>query len=309
VRANAPGINGELLLDVPAGWTVKIKNPEFSLVNKGDEITLSATISPSTAAANGKLSASLKVNGTTYTKSIRRIEYDHIPYQFILSDAQAGLVNTSIKKAGTRIGYIPGAGDDIPACLKQIGYSVTELTDEMLSSGNLSGYSAIITGVRAYNTNKRLQIHYDKLMEYVKNGGNLVVQYNTNNQLGWVGEKIGPYPFTISRDRVTDEKAAVLFLKTEHPALTFPNKITPEDFNGWIQERGIYFAKGPFDKYETILSMNDPGEKATEGSLLIGKYGKGNFVYTGLVFFRELPAGVPGAYALLVNLLSLPQNK
>jgi hypothetical protein len=186
---------------------------------------------------------------------------------------------------------------------------VTVLTDELLSNENLSKYNAIVSGVRAYNTNDRLQVHYARLMDYVKNGGNLVVQYNTNNRIGPVLAKIGPYPFTISRDRVTNEKAAVNFSNAKHSALNFPNVITPKDFDGWIQERGIYFATEIDKQYETVFTMNDPQEKPSDGSLIIGKYGKGNFVYTGLVFFRELPAGVPGAYRLFVNLLSLPENK
>jgi hypothetical protein len=214
-----------------------------------------------------------------------------------------------LKKTGTNIGYIPGAGDDVPAALKQIGYNVTILTDELLSNGNLSQFNAIVSGVRAYNTNDRLQVHYTKLMEYVKNGGNLIVQYNTNNRIGPVKANIGPFPFTISRDRVTDEKATVVFSNEKHSALNFPNQITQKDFDGWIQERGIYFATEIDKQYETIFSMKDPNEKASDGSLIIGKYGKGNFVYTGLVFFRELPAGIPGAYRLFVNLLSLPENK
>ncbi|MBK5284232.1 MAG: LmbE family protein, partial [Bacteroidia bacterium] len=147
-----------------------------------------------------------------------------------------------------------------------------------------------------------------KLMDYVKTGGNLVVQYNTNSRFGPVPSKIGPYPFTISRDRVTDETAEVRMINITHPALNFPNKITINDFDGWIQERGIYFAGERDSVYQTVLSMNDAGEKPLDGSLIIAKYGKGNFVYTGLVFFRELPAGIPGAYRLFVNLLSLPRN-
>jgi len=267
------------------------------------------SVSADKNAKDGKFQAAININGTTYNKSIKRIEYDHIPYQFILSDAEAGLVNIDLKKAGTNIGYIPGAGDDVPAALKQVGYNVTVLTDELLSNDNLSKYNAIVSGVRAYNTNDRLQVHYNKLMEYVNNGGNLIVQYNTNSRIGPVKANIGPYPFTISRDRVTNEKAEVKFNNEKHPALTFPNQITQKDFDGWIQERGIYFATEIDKQYETILTMNDAGENASDGSLIIAKHGKGNFVYTGLVFFRELPAGVPGAYRLFVNLLSLPQNK
>ncbi len=309
VKANAANTNGKLELKSSAGWNISIKNPEFKLTNKGDEAIIEATIVADKNANNGQLQAFLLINNTTYHKSIKRIEYDHIPYQFILSDAEAGLVNIDLKKTGTTIGYIPGAGDDVPACLKQIGYNVTILTDELLVNDNLSKYNAIVSGVRAYNTNDRLQVHYPKLMEYVKNGGNLIVQYNTNNRIGPVKANIGPYPFTISRDRVTDEKAEVVFSNEKHSVLNFPNQITQKDFDDWIQERGIYFATEIDKQYETIFSMKDPNEKPSDGSLIIAKHGKGNFVYTGLVFFRELPAGIPGAYRLFVNLLSLPENK
>lgn len=309
VKANQNNFEGTLQLKASAGWNIVIKDPNIKLKNKNDEVVLEATIMANSNAVSGKLDASVISNGNSYNKSIKRIEYDHIPYQFILSDAEAGLVNVDLKKSGTNIGYIAGAGDDVPAALKQIGYNVTMLTDELLLNEDLSKYNAIVTGVRAYNTNDRLQVHYNKLMDYVKNGGNLIVQYNTNNRIGPVKANIGPYPFTISRDRVTDEKAEMKFVNEKHSALNFPNKITVKDFDGWIQERGIYFATEIDKQYEPIFSIADPGEKASDGSLIIAKSGKGNFVYTGLVFFRELPAGIPGAYRLFVNLLSLPQNK
>jgi LmbE family N-acetylglucosaminyl deacetylase len=309
VKANTVNVNGTVQIKVPEGWTINIKNPEFKLIAKGDEAIIGATLTPGKNSSDGKLQAFLNIGGTTYSKSIKRIEYDHIPYQFILNDAEASIVHIDLKKTGNVIGYIPGAGDDVVACLKQIGYDVTILTDELLSKENLSKYNCIITGVRAYNTNERLQIHYNKLMEYVKNGGNLLVQYNTNNRIGPVGTKVGPYPFTISRDRVTDDNAEVRFTNPKHIVLNSPNIITQKDFEAWIQERGIYFATDIDKNYETVFSMNDPKEKASDGSLIIGKYGKGNFVYTGLVFFRELPAGIPGAYRLFTNLISLPANK
>lgn len=308
VKANAANVNGTLQVKVPEGWTVAIKNPELKLINKGDEALVQATVTSGKNSIDGKLQVSLNIGGALFTKSIKRIEYDHIPYQFILSDAEATLVNIDLKKTGAVIGYIPGAGDDVPACLKQIGYDVTLLTDDLLAKENLSKYNCIITGVRAYNTNERLQTYYNKLMEYVKNGGNLVVQYNTNTRIGPVVAQIGPYPFTVSKDRVTDEHAEMRFINPKHTVLNYPNVITQKDFDGWIQERGIYFATDLDKNYETIFSINDPAEKPSEGSVITAKYGKGNFVYTGLVFFRELPAGVPGAYRLFVNLLSIPTN-
>jgi len=309
VKANEANISGTIEFTVPKGWKVTCTQPSFQLKEKGEEIILTAWVQASSSCINGKIYASLKVDSDTYTQSITRIEYDHIPYQFILKEADANLVFIPIKTAGKNIGYIPSAGDDVAACLKQIGYTVTILTDELLDKGNLKQFNAIVTGIRAYNTNDRLQVYYPTLMKYVEQGGNLIVQYNTNNRIGPLLAKIGPYPFAISRDRVTDELAEVKILQAKSPVFTYPNKIDSTDFNGWIQERGIYFATDLDPKYETVLSMHDKNEKPSEGSLIVAKYGKGNFVYTGLVFFRELPAGVPGAYRLFVNILSIPQNK
>ncbi|HEY1113285.1 MAG TPA: PIG-L family deacetylase [Chitinophagaceae bacterium] len=247
--------------------------------------------------------------GKTTAKSLHTIKYDHIPYINYFTDAQAAYVVVDLKTAGKKIGYIVGAGDKVPEALEQMGYEVTMLTDKELSRNNLRQFDAIISGVRAYNTNEWLNKHHEKLMKYVEGGGNLIVQYNTSNQIGPVRAKIGPYNFNISRTRITDEKAAVTLLKPGHSVLNFPNKISGEDFTGWVQERSIYHATGWDKAFEPILSMSDPGESAEEGSLIIAKHGKGYFTYTGLVFFRQLPAGVPGAYRLLANLIALNQKK
>ncbi len=309
LKANADNVSGRVeIAPVFNAMGIAQSFKDFKLKNKGDEAVVEATLTISDKGGSG-LRAYVFVDGSVYQKSIRRVEYDHIPYQFTLSEAEAKIVHVNMGKAGYRVGYIPGAGDEIPACLKQVGYDVTILTDDMLGKEDLSKYSAIVTGIRAYNTNDRLQVHYKKLMEYVNNGGNLLVQYNTNSRVGPLQADIGPYPFTISRDRVTDEKAEVRFKNAQHPVFNYPNQITAVDFADWVQERGIYFATEPDSHYEALLSLNDPNEKASDGSLIIAKYGKGNFIYTGLAFFRQLPAGVPGAYRLFANLLSLPQNK
>ncbi len=308
IKANAPNQKGKLVVNALEGFKVSIQNSEFDLKNKGDEIIIEAKVNSEREMKLSILKAFVLMTGNTYNQSIKRIEYDHIPYQFLLSEATASLIDIDLKKTFTEIGYISGAGDNVAACLKQIGYNVTLLTEEILLNQDLSKYKAIVTGIRAYNTNARLQAHHNKLMDYVKNGGNLLVQYNTNSRVGPLQTKIGPYPFTISRERVTDENANVTFLNDKHPVFNFPNKITKKDFDGWIQERGIYFASEIDKQYESVLSMNDKNEKTNTGSTIIGKYGKGNFVYTGLVFFRELPQGVPGAYRLFVNLISLPKN-
>jgi hypothetical protein len=219
------------------------------------------------------------------------------------------ILNLDLKTLGKKIGYIVGAGDKLPEALEQMGYEVTLLGDKELIRNHLSQFDAIITGIRAYNTNEWMNNHYEKLMQYVADGGNLIVQYNTSSNIGPVRAKIGPYNFNINRNRVTDENAAVTFLKPEHAVLNFPNKITQEDFKGWVQERSIYHAGGVDAKFEKILGMSDKGENSDDGSLVIAQHGKGYFTYTGLVFFRELPAGVPGAYRLLANLIALNNKK
>lgn len=234
------------------------------------------------------------------------INYDHIPPIHYFYQDNTKLLNLDLKTAGKKVGYIEGAGDKVAFALEQMGYEVTVLKEKDLFTANLTQFDAIITGIRAYNVHDYLKTKYDVLMEYVKNGGNLIVQYNTNNNLSTLkGGGISPYPFTISRNRVTDETAKVNFLLPAHPVLNFPNKITEKDFDGWVQERGIYFAEQPDAAFQSPISMADPNEQDQKGSLIIADYGKGKFVYTGLVFFRELPAGVPGAYRLMANIIAL----
>lgn len=309
VKSHTKNVKGVLRIKVSNNCSVALKDSIIQLSEKGEEKIIEAIVSPDVNNQYGTIEAFVYISNQVYDKSIQRIEYDHIPYQFILSKASSKLVYVPVKKTGNKIGYIIGAGDDVPSSLSQLGYLITFLSDDQLAKENLNQYDAIVAGMRAYNTIERLQVHYTKLMAYVEKGGNLIVQYNTNNRIGPVLAKIGPYPFTISRDRVTDEKAKVAFVKPTHPILNFPNKITDADFENWVQERGIYYVSERDAKYESIFTMNDPGEKATDGSLIVTKYGKGNFVYTGLSFFRQLPAGVPGAYKLFVNLISLPVNK
>jgi len=245
-----------------------------------------------------------------YFLGMKEVKYDHIPYINYFTIATVTNKKLELEIYNKKVGYITGAGDKVPEALEQMGYEVVLLTDKELSRNNLGQFDAIITGVRAYNTNDWMNKYYDKLMKYVEEGGNLVVQYNTSSNIGPVKAKISPYNFDISRTRITDENAPVTLLKPEHPVLNFPNKITQDDFKGWIQERSIYHATNwDKEKFETIISMNDPGEKADEGSLIIAKHGKGYFTYTGLVFFRELPAGVPGVYRLLANIIALNKKK
>lgn len=243
---------------------------------------------------------------------VNAIHYDHIPHVNYFYQDAVKVLNIDLKTVGHKLGYIEGAGDKVPQALRNMGYEVVILKQQDINPVLLKSLDAVLVGVRAYNVNDFMPEKYEILMNYVKEGGNLIVQYNTNSLVGPVKSKIGPYPFTVSRFRVTDEKAKVNFLLPDHQVMNYPNKITADDFENWIQERGIYHAL-PFDedKYEAPLSMADPGpgEEQQKGSLIIGKYGKGVFVYTGLVFFRELPAGVPGAYRLLANIIALNQKK
>jgi LmbE family N-acetylglucosaminyl deacetylase len=239
--------------------------------------------------------------------AMRSINYDHIPSIRYFYVESVKILNLDLKTYNKKIGYIIGAGDKVPEALEEMGYDVTLLTEKELARNNLQQYDAIIAGVRAFNTNDWMIKYYDKLMNYVKNGGNYIVQYSQANNIR--GGKIGPYNFVVSGKRITDENAAITFLKPDHPVLNFPNKITQDDFKGWIQERSIYHADRLDSNFQTILRMNDAGESPDDGALVIAKYGKGYFTYTGLVFFRELPAGVPGAYRLLANIIALNKKK
>lgn len=301
------GLKGILTPVLPAGWKVSPEKADFSIPVKGEEQNLELTVTPAGEVTSGEIALSLTVDGQTYHQGLKVINYDHIPVQTLFPSATAKVEKADLKFAGKNIGYVAGAGDLIPESLMQIGYQVTRLTESQVLNTDLSGYDAIITGVRLYNINDHIGLMQPRLMEYVKNGGNLLVQYNVNTPLKI--SNIGPYPFQLSRDRVTEEDAKVTLLSPEQPALNYPNKITVKDFDGWIQERGLYFASNIDSHYTPVLLMNDTAEQASNGSLLVADYGKGRFVYTSLAFFRELPAGVPGAYRLFVNLLSKPVSK
>jgi len=215
------------------------------------------------------------------------------------------MVRLDVKTNGQKIGYIMGAGDEVPNALEQLGYQVVLLDEDKLKNGNLSQYDAIICGIRAYNTNKYMSNVYTSIMDYIKNGGNYIVQYNVNR--GLVTDKIGPYNFNISKDRVTEENADVTFVDGKQSMLNYPNKLTEDDSEGWVQERGLYFADEWDEEFQPILMMNDKGETSKKGSVLVAHYGKGSFIYTGVSFFRELPAGVSGAFRLFANMVSYKQ--
>lgn len=298
---------GTISIKPVAGWKISPEKIDFTGKTKGEEWTETFTVSPTGAKSNtANFDVVTTVAGKSFSQGLLNIKYNHVPAITIFPPAQAKLVNIDLKTAGKKIGYIAGAGDLIPDALREVGYEVHNLTENEIVNTDLNTYDAIITGVRAYNVNPRLAFEQPKLMEYVKKGGNLVVQYNNNN--GLVTKALGPFPFQIVNQRVTNEDAPVTILDKDAAVLNYPNKITQEDFKGWIQERSVYMVSNIDGQYKTPLQMGDPNEAQSNGSLIVADYGAGRFVYTSLVFFRELPAGVPGAYRLFINLISKPKK-
>lgn len=302
--------------DLPAGklefeqlkeWNITPPSFKVEPMKKGEEKNFTFEVSSISEKANSVFKPFMSYGGKKYSDKIVQLDYEHIPMQTLVLPAETNLIKLQIEKKGKLIGYIEGAGDVVPQALEQIGYKVEKVAPENISVENLQKFDAVVMGIRAYNVVDELKQKQDELLEYVRNGGNLIVQYNTNRGLNT--EKIAPYNLELSRDRVTDENAKVTFLAKEHPVLNYPNKINAEDFEGWVQERGLYFPDEWAPEFTPILSMQDEGEKPTRGSLLVAPYGKGNYIYTGLSFFREFPAGVPGAFRLFANLISLGKSE
>ena len=301
------GVSGKLILKMPNAWFASRTELPFSFAEKDQELSFAVKIRPPATPMQKTMTAEIVINGRNEAaRSLVRINYDHIPIQTLFPEEALKLTRVRMKILGKNIGYIMGSGDDVPHALTQIGYTVTLLTDENLENANLRRFDAIVTGVRAFNVRKRLKYAYLRLMAYVKNGGTLIVQYNTTK--GLLTDKLGPYPFKLSHDRVTRENAPVELLQFDHPVFRQPNQILQSDFKGWVQERGLYFANEWNSNYRPLLASRDPGETKKKGGLLYAHYGKGHYIYTGYSFFRQLPAGVPGAYRLFVNLLSLGQK-
>lgn len=296
-------------LAAPEGWTVTPASKEVRFKRRGQELTAVFELKPPTRASGGELTASLVVDGKTVRTGMQTIEYGHIPATPVLRPAAMRVERVDLKLLAQRIGYVMGAGDKIPAALEQMGASVTLLSAEDLATGNLSQFDALVTGIRALNTRPDLVAARDRVLEYVERGGTLVVQYNTAPfRRGRSGPAsvatLAPFPMMPSRLRVTDENAEVRLLSNDHPLLRVPNRITPADFDGWVQERGLYFMSGWDERYDTVIACSDPGENPLEGGLLYARHGKGAFVFTGYSWFRQLPAGVPGAYRIFANLIS-----
>lgn len=308
VRAARAGQNGAVSLDAPAGWQVTPAAQEFRLAAVSDRARFAFKVTAPAQSVVAAITAQAKIGDVTYRNTRREISYEHIPFQLLQPPARFKAVCLELAIRGQRVGYLPGAGDRTAESLAAMGYAVTSLTTEDLTAERLRGFDAVVVGVRAFNVRTDLPIALPALFAYAEEGGNVVVQYNTPNELKV--SRLAPFDLELSRDlphnRVTNEKAPVTLLAPDHPAFNTPNKITPADFDGWVQERGLNFpSQWDHEHFTALLACSDPGEAPLASGLLVANCGQGHFVYTGLSFFRQLPAGVPGAYRLFANLVSL----
>ncbi|TVZ27765.1 LmbE family N-acetylglucosaminyl deacetylase [Gillisia sp. Hel_I_86] len=303
VTAQKENTKGKVSLKASKSWKIEPKEANFDIKNNGGTATLVFTVTPPKEQNEANLIPEITFEGRVYSDEVLRIDYEHIPLQTLALPAGTKLVKLNIKKKGGLVGYIEGAGDVIPESLEQIGYKVVKIVPEEIDAAALAKFDAIVLGIRAYNTLDILKFKQGELLKYVENGGTLISQYNTNR--GLVLDNIAPYKLELSRDRVTEEDAKVEFLDPQHPVLNSPNKITPKDFENWVQERGLYFSDSWAPEFTPIFAMKDTNETSSKGSLLIAKYGKGHYIYTGLSFFRQFPEAVPGAFRLFANLISI----
>ncbi len=327
VQANVANAQGDLRLEVPAGWKAEPASQSFQTAVSGEQRVVTFQVTPPAGEATASLRAIATVNGRDIASGIQVIAYPHFPPQALFPRSDIRLVRANIKVTAKKIGYIMGAGDEMPDALRQLGLDVTLLSQSDLEQGDLGRFDAIVAGVRAYNVRADIRANQPRLLDYVKNGGTYVVQYQTgdspdpNAPRGQqqppnpfnqqpappVTTNLGPYPFAVpggNKYRITVEEAPLKFPHQDCPLLQYPNHINPSDFEGWVQERGLYFAARWDDHYQTVLSSQDPGEQPLEGGEIWTRYGKGVYIFSAYAWFRQLPAGVPGAYRLFANLLS-----
>lgn len=303
IKAARGGSKGSLRLEVPSGWKVEPEKQAFDLADVGQVGHFTFKLTAPNKPGSARVLAEADINGLTYHNQRIEINYPHLPRQVLLPPTVVRAVSLDLKTLGKSVGYLPGAGDSLAENLQQMGYAVKMLDDASLTSKDLEGLDAVVLGVRAFNVRVNIGKAMPALMSYVENGGTMIVQYNRPDQMKT--DKIAPFDLKISRDRVTDENAAITFLAPESPILNTPNKLTSADFEGWVQERGLYFPDRWDSHFQPVLSCADRDEAPSKGVLLIAPYGKGHYIYTGLSFFRQLPAGVPGAYRLFANMVSL----
>jgi LmbE family N-acetylglucosaminyl deacetylase len=319
LKANTANLKGELHMDADPGWKIEPTAMPFEFQRQGEETEVTFTATPvrfgPETGEPAHFRAYANVGGTRIESGIQVLDYEHIPPQTLFRPSSGLLRTAPLTLLSKNLGYIMGAGDEVPESLRQMGCNVTLLSESDLVNGNLSRFDAILTGVRAYNVRTDLRANQQRLLDYVQQGGTLIVQYNVVEDSRFAQgpvlplDRLGPYPIKLSRDRVTVEESPVEFLNMQGPILRAPNKITAKDFEGWVQERGLYFATEWDSKYQTVIETHDPGEKPMAGGMLYTKYGKGAYIFSAYSWFRQLPAGVPGAYRIFANMLSAGKSE
>jgi LmbE family N-acetylglucosaminyl deacetylase len=308
VTAEVARAAGTLRVEAPAGWTITPATRPFQLAQRGAKTRLSFAVTAPKQTTTGSFRAVAEVDGTRFSAQRDEVRYEHIPPQVLQPPARVKVAAFDYEIRGRNVGYLPGAGDSVAECLEQMGYAVTMLKGADLTPENLKKFDAVVIGVRAFNERTDFKDNLPGLLGYVEAGGTVVAQYNRPNGLNV--QQLGPYALSIQGQapalRVTDENAPVSILDGESPVVNTPNKILESDWAGWVQERGAYFPSSwDANAYKAVFAMSDPGEDPLKSSVLVARHGKGYYVYTGLAFFRQLPAGVPGAYRLFANLVSL----
>lgn len=307
IKSGQDAVSGDLFLELGEGWQVTPKAIPFQINKKGAETTVYFEVTPPKKSSEITAKSYAIVGGKKLDKEQINITYEHIAQQQVLINAEAKFSKLDFKINNEKIAYLMGAGDEVPQYLSQMGYQVTSIKPEEITTENLKNFQVVIVGIRAYNTIEEMAFKQSILFDFVKEGNTMIVQYNTTGKL--TTKELAPFSLKISRDRVTEEDAEVRFLAPDHSVLNFPNKITKKDFEGWVQEQGLYYPDEWDATFVPILSSNDKGEDPKNGGLLIAPYGKGHYIYTGLSFFRELPAGVSGAYRLFSNMISIGTTK
>ena len=306
---NLTPVSAEVSLITPAGWTVSPASRTVNVSQQGEKASLQFVVSVPAVAGDFVIQAVARSGNQELTSGYTAVAYPHIETRHIYSAAQSKVEVIDLATTVSSVGYVEGTGDAIPDALRQLGINVTVLSPRDIATGDLSKFPTIVLGVRAYAVRDDLRAYNKRLLDYVANGGTLVAQYNRGNEVGNL--QIGPYPLTMptvnqnNNERVTHEEAPVKILDPSNSILSVPNKINESDFDGWIDERGTFFLRTWDPRYVPLLETHDPGEAPREGGLVVGKYGKGTYVYTGLSLFRELPAGVKGAYRVFANLVSV----
>jgi LmbE family N-acetylglucosaminyl deacetylase len=303
VEGTRPGISGSVRLNVPDGWIAAPSSHNIRIDQAGDRARVSFTLTAPREQSRAEIGASVEIGGRVYDVSRQDIRYDHIPAEVLLPPARLVAISADIATRGERIAFVPGVGDAAPEALRRMGYEVEEISGSDFSPERLAAFDAVVFGIRAFNVRDDLNGNMQGLFDWVEQGGNVVIQYQINR--GMTTERMAPFDLRIGRERITQERAELTPLAPNHPVLNAPNAIGPADFDGWIQERGLYFAQSWDEAFVPIFEGADPDVEPSAGSLVVARHGQGYISYTGLAFFRQLPAGVPGAYRLFANLVSL----